>query len=524
MPNSNKTIFLLKERIRATNLSYRKQKSQQDTQIFINNKKLSELQNQLRTLNKDLKEKEKKISALRLNLSKDGENILIREIKGPLLKELKINEAANNDLNNKLKDLLNSISKEKKLEAKPNNDDKELKKRILKYKDDISNIKNEIQKTRTKLDKLKLKLAGNIKANKVDSSKETIPNKTNDLIIESCDNLYEAADRLVKKNLNMNEFDECRNIFHLILSKKRNSDQISTESKNVFIQNLISNLIYFAENINLNLISNERRLEREKEDQRNIKNDIEVTKQNLDAMVETNRRNSGENVGGASFFVSFSDVISVLLCFFILFFSLGKVDGNKAKRLASTFQEDTIKVNTFNAYVSKKEFRMLEKVKLLLKENVELNSIVEGKEITIDHLISGPDFFPPGEIEISMEGSKLIKDLFKSNINDNIKKIIIEGHTDDKELSSFPEIKNKYLNNLGLSIARASNIAKLIIEYIGNDKGVIGIRGHGSKRPLKPNTSNYFRSLNRRVVIQLIKNKAIEPKMETQTVTGSAPS
>ena len=102
MPNSNKTIFLLKERIRATNLSYRKQKSQQDTQIFINNKKLSELQNQLRTLNKDLKEKEKKISALRLNLSKDGENILIREIKGPLLKELKINEAANNDLNNKL--------------------------------------------------------------------------------------------------------------------------------------------------------------------------------------------------------------------------------------------------------------------------------------------------------------------------------------------------------------------------------------------------------------------------------------
>ena len=77
---------------------------------------------------------------------------------------------------------------------------------------------------------------------------------------------------------------------------------------------------------------------------------------------------------------TYGDLVTLLLCFFILFFALSTVDGEKAKRLASTFQEDTKKVENFNAYVSADEFIMLEKVKELLKNNVDPESIIEGKK------------------------------------------------------------------------------------------------------------------------------------------------
>ena len=240
---------------------------------------------------------------------------------------------------------------------------------------------------------------------------------------------------------------------------------------------------------------------------RQLESDAEKYKHEFEAMQEKNARNGGANMGGTSFFVSFSDIISVLLCFFILFFAMGKLDSNKVKKLLSTFSEANVKVKKFNAYMSATDFEMLEKVKLIVKDNVDVESIIEGKTRIIEHVISGSDLFPPGETEISDDGVFLLKEKIQPDLDSNVAQIIIEGHTDDTELVAFPEALNKYKNNLEFSSVRAGNVAKIILKEYEELKKYIGIRAYGANRPLKPNTTDALRAINRRVVIKILKEK-----------------
>ena len=209
--------------------------------------------------------------------------------------------------------------------------------------------------------------------------------------------------------------------------------------------------------------------------------------------------------GGVSFYVSFSDIISVLLCFFILFFAMGKVDGAKAAKLASTFTEKvTQKKPVYNAYVSEEEFTMMEKVKELVLDNVKPEDIIGSKTKTVSHIISGSDLFYPGETVLSEEGKNLLKSKFKKEKVGEVKELIIEGHTDDKEFFEFPEISKKFENNTELSAARAISVVEIIEKILHLSGEIVGIRAYGSNRPLKPNTTDLNRALNRRVVIQII--------------------
>jgi chemotaxis protein MotB len=233
-------------------------------------------------------------------------------------------------------------------------------------------------------------------------------------------------------------------------------------------------------------------------------------KQNLEAMEEINSKSSGDSLGGASFFVSFCDIISVLLCFFILFFAMSKIDGEKASKLSSTFSNQTAKKVIFNTYASKEELEMLEKVKELILDNVSPDAITGSKTMTIKHVISGEDLFYPGETEMSESGMELLMQKLENSFTGEIKEIIVEGHTDDQELFAFPENLKKYETNTRLSAARAITVAKIIEEKLNTSNNIIGIRAYGSNRPLKPNISDLYRALNRRVVIIIKKGREKE--------------
>ena len=168
----------------------------------------------------------------------------------------------------------------------------------------------------------------------------------------------------------------------------------------------------------------------------------------------------------------------------------------------------------FNAYASKDDLEMLEKVKELMLDNVKPEDITESKTKTIKHVISGADLFSPGKTEISEDGIELLRKKLENDLTGDVEQIIVEGHTDDKELFAFPENLEKYGNNTGLSAARAVTVAGLIEENLSSSENIIGIRAYGSNRPLKPNTSDLFRALNRRVVIKIKKENKIEEKVE----------
>ena len=57
---------------------------------------------------------------------------------------------------------------------------------------------------------------------------------------------------------------------------------------------------------------------------------------------------------------------------------------------------------------------------------------------------------------------------------------------------------------------RIIQVAKIIEEKLNSSSNIIGVRAYGSNRPLKPNTSDLFRAMNRRVVIKIKKDREKE--------------
>ena len=189
---------------------------------------------------------------------------------------------------------------------------------------------------------------------------------------------------------------------------------------------------------------------------------------------------------------------------------MSKIDGEKARKLSSTFANQITKKVIFNTYASKEELEMLEKVKELILDNVSPDAITGSKTMTKKHVISGEDLFYPGETEMSESGMELLMQTLENSFTGEIKEIIVEGHTDDQELFAFPENLKKYETNIRLSAARAITAAKFIEENLNTSNNIIGIRAYGSNRPLKPNTSDLNRALNRRVVIIIKKGREKE--------------
>ncbi|MEE9518181.1 MAG: OmpA family protein, partial [Candidatus Adiutricales bacterium] len=128
--------------------------------------------------------------------------------------------------------------------------------------------------------------------------------------------------------------------------------------------------------------------------------------------------------------------------------------------------------------------------------------MVQGKKIEI-YRISTELYFTSGGSEISEQGKARVKSLsekIKSRPNVFIR---VEGHTDDK-LLRWTSV-GRYVDNRGLSLARAAVVTRLLIET-GLTPKRISTFGLGSSQPIVPNTSPENRSVNRRVEIIVTHN------------------
>ena len=74
--------------------------------------------------------------------------------------------------------------------------------------------------------------------------------------------------------------------------------------------------------------------------------------------------------------------------------------------------------------------------------------------------------------------------------------INIVGHTDN-----IPMHSERYATNWELSVARASRVARFLIEELGMNPNQFVVSGYASHRPLQPNTDTRNRAANRRVEI-----------------------
>lgn len=248
------------------------------------------------------------------------------------------------------------------------------------------------------------------------------------------------------------------------------------------------------------------------------------------------RRKIGKRLkknGAPKWMVTYSDMITLILVFFILLFSFSQIDLVKFEAVSESFrnrmifdfypsavpmenptentshQEKGENSNEFPTPTSDDADEDEEEKDSLssLMSNIEnflgqnnLNSVISANrtERGVVLVLQESVLFDPGEAEILDSGKAFLNKVgtLLTEIPNNVK---VEGHTDSKPMSSY-----RYPSNWELSGARASSVIRYLINEYEYDLSRFSLVGYGETRPIVPNDSPQNMDKNRRVEIVIL--------------------
>ncbi len=223
--------------------------------------------------------------------------------------------------------------------------------------------------------------------------------------------------------------------------------------------------------------------------------------------------------GAPMWVVTFGDLMSLLLCFFVLLLSFSEIDAQKYKELAGSM------AMAFGVQKKKQVFKIPMGQKIIAREHdrayvsrrekerfgreVE-KAIIESKMGKIKDLIRvqvtenevvirmmGETTFDSGRAFVRPQMLPLLKKIAAA-LQTTKGSIIISGHTDNVPINS-----GLFKSNLELSAARATRVAQKLLSYGHIDPRRISVAGFGEYRPVQSNDTPQGREKNRRVEIVL---------------------
>jgi len=190
---------------------------------------------------------------------------------------------------------------------------------------------------------------------------------------------------------------------------------------------------------------------------------------------------------------TYGDLVTLLLCFFILLFSMCRTDVEKSKQISDSLKGmPPGSPFIFNGQSSNLDKASKELEQLEVPDDVTINASKAGVEVTFSKTLA----FEQGSVSISEKAKKTLDKMLPiiGQLQNNIE---ISGHTDESDSNK------KYPSSWELSVARASVIAAFLeSKLIPVER--IQVAGYGDSRPrFNPDTA-YKRNLNRRVQILLL--------------------
>ncbi len=231
--------------------------------------------------------------------------------------------------------------------------------------------------------------------------------------------------------------------------------------------------------------------------------------------------------GAPAWVVTFGDLMSLLLCFFVLLLSFSEMDKAKYKEVSGSLAKAFGVQRKMKAFEAPKGIKMIsrdfdqeliparpreefiamqqrEKIGMALKKEVEtrfqdLQDLIQvevgEKEVTIR--LMGETAFDSGKADIKTQMVPLLLKI-GSVLADGKGEVIIAGHTDNVPLYGGP-----YGSNLKLSIARAATVAEFLLAKSAIPASRVSTMGFGKYRPIESNDTDEGRKRNRRVEIIL---------------------
>jgi chemotaxis protein MotB len=219
--------------------------------------------------------------------------------------------------------------------------------------------------------------------------------------------------------------------------------------------------------------------------------------------------------GAPLWVVTFGDLMSLLLCFFVLLLSFSEMDRKKYKMVSGSMaqafgiqKEKPVFESPRGEKMIAKEFDQaiaISKIEAAIKpiiddiknEYEELKDAVELEigEDTVTIRMMGETTFDSGKAKLHPAFRPLLKKIGEV-LSQTKGEIIIAGHTDNVPLKG-----GLFGSNLGLSMARAGSVAEYLLQTTSIDPKRLSTMGFGEYRPLTSNDAARGRRKNRRVEI-----------------------
>lgn len=256
------------------------------------------------------------------------------------------------------------------------------------------------------------------------------------------------------------------------------------------------------------------------------------------------KRKEEEPKPAAAWMSTFSDLMNLLLCFFVLLFSMSTIDAQKFEQLAASFSDSfsiftsgstsigegllvgngVMQLNELDEFMNtmgkeseevevEEDDPLAELKKEQMKESEELAELIEeiiqeqnlDKEVDVDFTsqyvsltLNGGILFDSGKATLKPECSTVLNKIGLILEKYAKSTIEIEGHTDNVPIHTAA-----FADNDELSDARALAVFRYILEHTNLDPANLKHAGRGEYVPVADNATAEGRTKNRRVEIKI---------------------
>ena len=215
--------------------------------------------------------------------------------------------------------------------------------------------------------------------------------------------------------------------------------------------------------------------------------------------------------GAPGWMVTYGDMMTLLLTFFVLILSFSSVQEAEFKKAMGSLlgalgilgKEEYI-ISLGQIIVPEARFSFMSRRPMMTTGELsrKLNFVSDYDQVEVYQDNRGVNIILPAEIlfdagtdTVKVTAYPLLKKIaaFLFELKNNI---IVEGYTDTTPINSL-----QFPSNWHLSSARAISVARLIHEFGDIDNARIAVCGYGEYRPVAPNDTEENRKKNRRVAI-----------------------
>ena len=217
---------------------------------------------------------------------------------------------------------------------------------------------------------------------------------------------------------------------------------------------------------------------------------------------------------------TYGDLVTLLLCFFIMLFATAEVDAGKFEILLKAFNPSVLEHTGADNILGEMDKDENNEMSNYFSEEIAYQAELKGLAEKLNEYLKEENL--ENDIEVIRDNDKvtlrfsssLLFSSGKATLKDDVKPYLnkisktipdgydiqIEGHTDN-----LPINNSEFKSNWDLSALRGINVLRYLIDYCDVNPEKLSVAGYGEYQPIADNSTEEGRSKNRRVDIILFK-------------------